>query len=158
MLVMNPPVSFQPGDLGAELVRLRTDAHLSQRALSRLAEVSNTTISALEQGDGAPPHPTMLAQLARGLATSGLGTVDEDRVDEAYRRLMRAAGYTPDVPAPDDDALLRKLIERRLGNRANTELVESILDSIRGQPTIDQQTVLSVVGVLVRSLPRPGES
>lgn len=79
-------------------------------------------------------------------------------IAEALRVDLSTLTDPPQPPAPDDDALLRKLIERRLGNRANTELVESILDSIRGQPTIDQQTVLSVVEVLVRSLPRPGES
>ena len=82
MLVMNPPVSFRPADLGAELVRLRTDAHLSQRALARLADVSNTAISGLETGDAPPPHPSMLAKLAQGLATSGSGDTDDDRAGQ----------------------------------------------------------------------------
>lgn len=157
MLVMNPPIAFRPDAFGAELVRLRTDAHLSQRALSRLADVSNTTISGLEQGDGAPPHPTMLAQLAKGLATSGLGVTDEDRADEAYRRLMRAAGYVPDVPIPDDDALLRKLLERKAGNRPNAEMIQELIDQTAGKAPVDpdtRQTILDVFGTLTRSLPK----
>ena len=156
MLVMNPPVSFRPDALGAELVRLRTDAHLSQRALARLADVSNTTISGLEQGDAPPPHPSILAKLAHGLATSGTGRIDEEKAEETYLRLVRAAGYVPSDPPPDDDALLRKLIEKRLGNRQNSELVQSVLDAARDRPPADQHTILSVVETLLRSMhPRP---
>jgi transcriptional regulator with XRE-family HTH domain len=156
MLAMAPPVSFHPGHLGAELVRLRTDSHLSQRALARLSDVSNTAISGLETGAAPAPHPSMLAKLAQGIATSGSGDVDTERAEAAYLRLMRAAGYVPDDPEPlPDQTLLRKLIERRVGNRANAELMQMVLDRATGRPPADQQAIIRLVDVLLETLPAP---
>lgn len=57
---------------------------------------------------------------------------------------------TEPPPSNDDDALLRKLIERRVGLE-NGQLVATILEKVRGRPPADQQTVLSVLDVLMRS-------
>lgn len=115
MLAMAPLASFQPDVLGAELVRLRTDAHLSQRALARLADVSNTAISDLEAGTAPPPHPMALQKIARGLATSGLGALDERRAEAAYLLLMRAAGYVPEPPTFPEPPGLRAELEAIFG-------------------------------------------
>lgn len=152
LLMSDPPVLlFTPDALSAALIRLRTEAHLSQRTLAKLSDVSNTAISGLEAGTGAAPHPAMLLSLARGLATSGFGAIDEERAEAAYLTLMRAAGYVPEEPpAPVDDALLRTLIERRLGNRASANFIESIIVKLRGRTNIDFETALDVIDVLLR--------
>ena len=79
---------------------------------------------------------------------------------EKIRSLAAAFGLPVDAltdpPAPDDpadDVLLRRLVERKLGNRANAELVSAVLEQIRGRPPASQETVLRMLGVLVESLP-----
>jgi transcriptional regulator with XRE-family HTH domain len=139
MLAVSPNLaSFRPNTFGAELARLRGDVHLSQRALARLAGVSNTAISELESGGAPAPHPSMLSKLARGLATSGSQKVDEARAEAAYLALMRAAGYvppneTPAVPAvpADIEAAVRALIPA-------TE-VELLADTLRGLARHDER-------------------
>ena len=79
---------------------------------------------------------------------------------EKIRALAAALGLPVDAltdppPAemPDEDVLLRRLIERKLGNRANAELVQTVLEQIRGRPPADQHTVIRMLGVLVESMP-----
>jgi transcriptional regulator with XRE-family HTH domain len=79
---------------------------------------------------------------------------------EKIRALAAALGLPVDAltdppppETPDEDVLLRRLIERKLGNRANAELVQSVLEQARGRPPADQATILRMLGVLVESLP-----
>lgn len=59
---------------------------------------------------------------------------------------------TEPPPDPDDDALLRRLIERRIGSD-NVAVVEALLDQLRDRPAIDQQALIGVVAASVRLLP-----
>jgi transcriptional regulator with XRE-family HTH domain len=156
MAVAMALTSFRPDAFSKELVRLRTDAHLSQRALARLADVSNTAISGLETGDAPSPHPSMLSKLARGLATSGSMVVDERRAEETYLALMRAAGYVPDGPPRDvhEDAQRRRLIEAKIGDRAGAEFIERAIEKVSGHPDADFETLSNVLDVLLGK-PRP---
>lgn len=147
MLAVSPINDFEPLVFGAELVRLRLDAHLSQRALAKLSGVSNTAISDLESGEAPPPHPLMLSKLARGLATSGLGVRDEQRAEANYLTLMRAAGYVSDQAAhvtlldmrstlmargfrPDEahvvDQILADMTSRALNERQRDEVLRAV--------------------------------
>jgi transcriptional regulator with XRE-family HTH domain len=148
---MAPLAAFRPEALGSELTRLRTDAHLSQRALAKLADVSNTAISDLEAGTAPPPHPLMLEKLARGLCTSGLGVLDERRAEAAYLALMRAAGYSPEDRAQEasEDAQRRRLIEAKIGDRAGADFIERVVEKVSGRPDADYDTVLGVLDVLL---------
>jgi transcriptional regulator with XRE-family HTH domain len=106
------------------------------------------------------------ADLARkaGIDPSYVTRVEQARFAapsvEKIRALAAALGLPVDAltdpPAPetpDEDVLLRRLIERKLGNRANAELVQSVLEQARGRPPADQATILRMLGVLVESLP-----
>jgi transcriptional regulator with XRE-family HTH domain len=106
------------------------------------------------------------ADLARkaGIDPSYVTRVEQARFSapsvEKIRSISAAFGLPVDAltdpPAPetpDEDVLLRRLIERKLGNRANAELVQSVLEQARGRPPADQATILRMLGVLVESLP-----
>lgn len=155
MLAVAPLTSFRPDALGAELVRLRRDVHLSQRTLAKLAAVSNTSISNLEIGVAPPPHPTVLMKIARGLFTSGSGATDHQRAAEAYLSLMRASGYLPDAevedataPRPTDDLIER--IMDVLGPERRHRLAD-VLEQIADWPERDQDAVITVLKAAVES-------
>jgi transcriptional regulator with XRE-family HTH domain len=84
---------------------------------------------------------------------------------EKIRALASALGLPVDAltdppPAemPDEDVLLRRLIEKRLGSRPNAELVQWAIDQARGRPPADQATILKLVGVLLETMPLPDSS
>lgn len=152
MLAVSPLAAFHPQTFGTELARLRADVHLSQRALAKLAGVSNTAISGLESGDAPAPHPSMLSKLAHGLATSGSGTTDERHAEAAYLALMRAAGYLPPVePTPvssDMEAALTALIP--------ADEAEMLADTLRGLARHDERRrrfLLKTFGLSVSDIP-----
>jgi len=100
----------------AKLVKkLRTRARLSQRRLAGLSgTVSDSTIARIEHGfdrkTGGPvkPEPETLRGIARGLASSDDGEIDEARAVELYRELLEVAGYTSlilDTPATNSEAV-----------------------------------------------------
>jgi transcriptional regulator with XRE-family HTH domain len=152
MLVMTPPISFHAAGLGAELVRLRTDAHLSQRALARISGVSNTAISALETGEAPAPHPSMLSKLAQGLATSGLGAIDDDAAAEKYLRLMRAAGYVPDEESePATDGIEAEL--RAMFQPDEAPLVAELLQKLARHDARRRRFLLGTMKPLVLDFP-----
>jgi transcriptional regulator with XRE-family HTH domain len=106
------------------------------------------------------------ADLARkaGIDPSYVTRVEQARFSapsvETIRSISAAFGLPVDAltdppppETPDEDVLLRRLIERKLGNRANAELVQSVLEQARGRPPADQATILRMLGVLVESLP-----
>lgn len=157
MLAVSPHMaSFRPNAFGAELIRLRGDVHLSQRALARLAGVSNTAISGLESGVAPAPHPSMLSRLARGLATSGSHAVDERRAEAAYLALMEAAGYVPPsevTPVPAD-------IVAELTAMFPPEEAELLADTLRGLARHDDRRrrfLLRTFGFQVSEIPTPDE-
>ncbi len=57
----------------------------------------------------------------------------------------------PPIDSAEDDALLRKLIERRIGNRGTADIVTAFLDRVKGRPLADQKTALDVLEVLTKS-------
>lgn len=154
MLAVSPLTSFRPEALGAELIRLRTNVHLSQRQLARFSGVSNTSISDLESGAAPAPHPNALMKIAQGLATSGSGAIDEAKADEHYLALMRAAGYLPpEEVTADDDELFRAQIAAVVGpDRA--PMAELLLKKLRGVEDRNQDTILRVLDALLDTLPK----
>jgi transcriptional regulator with XRE-family HTH domain len=96
----NALVQARHDRLGEVLLGLRRRARLSQRELSRAAEISYTQISDLERGHGGNPSPLTLRALAKGLATDEFldSGYDPQRADAFYRALMEAAGYLGGVP------------------------------------------------------------
>lgn len=137
---------FQPTAFADCLERLREDAHLTQRGLARLSDVSHTAISGLERGDAPPPHPSQLHKIATGLSTSGSGHVDERRRDELYLTLMRAAGYLPAVPGPSPDVLFREQLAHYLGQTAPE--MQYLLGKLRGRSEKTRQAAIRVLGIL----------
>lgn len=147
MLAVSPLTSFTPDALASELIRLRTDAHLSQRRLAELAGVSNTAISALESRHAPPPHPSALMKLANGLATSGSGALDERRAESRYLALMRAAGYLPpEIEDQAEETVRRSIIEEHLGHE-NTDLKEEIISLMRDKPRHDLKRLSELAGI-----------
>ena len=82
--------------LADEVKKLRIERRIgSQDVLADLSTVALATIKKLEAGTIRETRPSTLRLLARGLATDPDGTRDADRVEDIYRRLMRAAGFLP---------------------------------------------------------------
>ena len=154
MLAVSPMTSFQPDVFSAELIRLRTDAHLSQRTLARWSGVSNTAISALEAGDAPAPHPSMLSKLARGLATSGYGVIDDRKSETAYLALMRAAGYMPAALAQAAVIDWREALMAKGFRPDQSHIVDQILDDMTSKRLNDHQRdqVLSAVTSMLEAL------
>ena len=83
---------------------------------------------------------------------------------EKVRAISEALGLEmtrlTDPPPPDnpsDDALLRKMLEKKLGNRPNAEMIQDLHDQTAGRAPVDpdtRQTILDVFGTLTRSLPK----
>lgn len=152
MLTVAALTDFRPDTFGSTLVRLRTDANLSQRRLGELAGVSNTAISELEKGDAPAPHPSMLMKLAQGLVKTGSGHVDEYRADAHYLTLMRAAGYLPEPRDDAPEAMFRAELEAALGPD-NAPLMELLLVKLRGRPPSTQRAAIAVADVLLQNFP-----
>lgn len=137
------------------LAELRTRAGLSRRQLEELSSVSEETIKAVESGRNLRPLPDTLRKLAQGLATNRvIGRVDQAAAVEIHTRLMQAARYLAPAPTAeqgeDDDAMLRRQIERKVGP-LHAPLGEALLDALTEAPTmVDQDTILNVVRVLTR--------
>ena len=152
MLGMTALTDFRPDVFGEALARLRVDANLSQRLLGQLSNVSNTAISDLEKGDAPPPHPAMLMKLAQGLVKTGSGYVDEQRADEVYLALMRAAGYVPESRESGVDEVFREQLAVQLGPD-NARLMELLVLKMRGRSSQTQRTAITVAESLLSSLP-----
>lgn len=115
------------------------DRQMTPAEFARKVDINESYFSRLKNGTIREPARPQLEKIAEGLGTS---------VDV----LIHGA---PD-PTPDEDVLLRRLIERRVGNRAGVEMVEAILNKIKGRSAVDQNTVLSVVDSLLDRLPPSG--
>lgn len=150
--------------LAETLAALRRKADLSRRQLEAVSGVSEETIKAIETRH-TRPTPDTLRKIAVGLATNrALGKVDPAAVDEMQATLMEAAHYVPRAtltgsapppPAdPDEDALFRRLIEQRTGNRASAELIARFAERARGRQVSDVETIAAVLDVLLGP-PRP---
>lgn len=153
MLAVTALTDFQPGTFGGTLVRLRTDANLSQRRLGELSGVSNTAISDLEKGDAPAPHPSMLMKLAQGLVKTGSGVVDERRADAAYFQLMRAAGYMPAPRETSAEAAFREEIANRYGPDG-APIIELLMLKLEGRPVSDLRAAAQVAELLLSHLRR----
>lgn len=146
MLAMTPLIPFRPDALGAELVRLRNDVHLSQSQLGRLADVSNTAISDLEAGTAPAPHPLMLQKIATGLATSGSGAVDEKRAADTYLALMRAAGYMPPAVEPVEEATLRNELFALGYSHDEAPVVDRLVVDLASRSLRQRRQILKLMG------------
>ena len=83
---------------------------------------------------------------------------------EKIRAISAALGLPVDAltdpPLPStsaDDALLRKLLEKKAGNRPNAEMIQQLIDQTAGKAPVDPETmatILDVFGTLTRSLPK----
>ena len=88
------------------------------------------------------------------------GTPSIDRIGAIASALGVEISVLTGPPAPDnpdDDALLRKMLEKKLGNRPNAEMIHDLLDQTAGKAPVDpdtRQTILDVFGTLTRSLPK----
>jgi transcriptional regulator with XRE-family HTH domain len=105
----------------------------SRSDLARKAGLDPSYVTRVEQGKFAAPSVEKIQQLA-----------------DALRVPM--ATLTEPPQGDDDDALLRRLIERRIGSD-NVPLVEALLDQLRDRPAVDQQALLGVVAASLRLLP-----
>lgn len=152
MRAMPALTEFQPTSFAAELLRLRNDANLSQRRLGELAGLSNTLISDLEKGIAASPHPSTLMKMAQGLVKTGSGYVDEERADDLYFSLMRAAGYVPETRRQTAEATFRSVLKARLGPD-NGPLMEALIMKMTGRAGAEQRSAITVAEVLINSLP-----
>lgn len=125
-----------PGGIARRITKARRARSLSMAELAKRAGVDPSWVSRVESGEIEEPAPGRLQKIADVLGVS-LVTILEAPIDPA-----------------DDDELLRRLIERRVGDRANAAMVEAILDKLRDAPSVDRNTVLSVVDTLLRNLAR----
>ncbi|MBP3959441.1 helix-turn-helix transcriptional regulator [Gemmata sp. G18] len=86
--------SVMAGGFSERLKRLRKQAGMTQEALARAANVSNTTVAKLEQGVGDPTWNTVVA-LARAL---GVSVAEFDEGGEA--EVPEQPEVLPEKPAP----------------------------------------------------------
>jgi transcriptional regulator with XRE-family HTH domain len=137
-----------PDALGAVMVALRRRARLSQRELSRLAEISYTQIGDLERGQGGNPSPLTLRALARGLATDQFRDegYDPTRADAFYRQLMAAAGYLSGVPvdAPPKRIDEEDVVDWLTARTGDTALSEQLVALAARYPDLDPEDQLVV--------------
>lgn len=122
--------------IGQRIRRAREERDWTQTELANRADIPVSYVNKVEHGRISAPSGEYVGKIA-----AVLGWTTDDLIH----------GRVP--PSDEDDALLRRLIERRLGNRANADLVESILDRLRDYPAVDRNTVLTVVDALLRTLP-----
>jgi transcriptional regulator with XRE-family HTH domain len=122
--------------LAERISRERTRRGWSKADLARKARIDPSYVTRIEAAQF--NHPS----------------IDKVRaIAEALRIDLSALTDPPPTETPDDQALLRKLIERRVGDRASAELVQMLLDRIHGRPPADQQTVIRLVDALIDALP-----
>lgn len=110
----------------------------SRTALARRAGLDPSYVTRVEQAKFREPSVEKIRALAVAFGLS-----------------VDALTDPPDPGTPDEDALLRRLIEKRLGNKANAELVQWAIEQARGHPPADQATIIKLLGVLIPSLHAP---
>ncbi len=79
------------GHLAMLLIKYRTRARLSQRALANLSGISQGTIRNLELGERVNPQVETLNRLSKSLAVQWDGTMSEVIQAEILRELLHAA-------------------------------------------------------------------
>lgn len=148
------------------LFRMRSQVRLSREGLAKAANVSPSTVKWVEGGSTQPKAST-LQQLARGLATDGLGQVREDVAAACYAELMYSAGYTTSPhttppPAADDqaeglppdiEAVCASLLETLGAER--TRQIGDIVRGLRGADRGELDDVVSAWRRIVFGSPRP---
>lgn len=121
--------------LGKRIAETRRQRGWKKADLARKAGISASYVTRIERGAYERPSIDQITAIADALG-------------------VHVASLTDPPPDDGDDALLRRLIERRIG-RDNAELVSAIIEKVRGRTVADQQTVLAVVETLLRTLPPP---
>jgi transcriptional regulator with XRE-family HTH domain len=128
------------------LKRLRKQARLSQRALADLGDVSQEVVARIERGfdpkTGGPvrPRPDTLRGIAKGLATSGDGTVDPVAERRIYRELFSTAGY--ELPG-----------EEPLPSPPTRPTVGRTEDPVEGAPLSQRDQTLAEIDILIKKIP-----
>jgi len=156
-----PRVTKQPTTpLGREISTLRRRANLSQRGLGALADLSWTYLQFIELGERAGkrvhPTPNILRRIATGLAKDSVdGTIDQDRANEIYERLMATAGY---VDTASDDLPSERDLDRYLAETLGPRDGKRLAEIIKLLPALGQQdrkaainSLENVVDVALRS-------
>lgn len=118
--------------LGKRITAVRQQRGWSRSDLARKAGVDPSYITRIEEGDYKRPSIDRVKALA-----------------DALRVPMSALTEPP--PDPDDDALLRRLIEKRIGSD-NAPIVELLIEQLRDRPAIDQRAMLGVILASVQLL------
>jgi len=112
----------------------------SRAALARKAGIDPSYVTRVEQAKFQAPSVEKIRALA-----------------SAFGLPVDALTDPPQPSTPADDALLRKMLERKLGNKPNAEMIQDLLDQTAGKAPVDpdtRQTILDVFGTLTRSLPK----
>lgn len=118
--------------LGKRIAAARERRGWNKADLARRSGVSRSYVSRVEAGDFKKPSIALINAIAESLSVD-----------------LSALTDPPPVADPDDTALLRRLIEKRLGNRANAPLVEAIIDRLRGFGPLDHDGTLDVLDVIL---------
>ena len=121
-----------PSPIARRIMQAREKLGWNKSELAKRTSIDASYISRLESGEIQEPSPARLRELAEALSMP--------------------ADVLLNGPAPaneDDDALLRRMIEARVGNRASADLIAVLIEKSRGRAPADVETIVSVVDVLL---------
>jgi transcriptional regulator with XRE-family HTH domain len=118
--------------LGQRITAARNARGWSRSDLARKAQVDPSYVTRIEEAHFKRPSVDKVRALAGALGINVNALTD------------------PTVPNPDEDAQRRRLIEAKVGDRAGADFIETLIERVRGRPSADFETVLSVVDVLLQ--------
>lgn len=131
------------------LKSIRKGRKMTLVELADKAGTSNSYLSQLENMKRNPPKPDLLKKLA-----SALSNGDEDTSKELYDNLMEKAGYSINIPLPDENSRLHKdLVARLEADKRKIELDEilnynplslSELEVLLNQENLDHEEILAI--------------
>jgi transcriptional regulator with XRE-family HTH domain len=78
-------------------------------------------------------------------------------ISAAFGLPVDALTDPPDPSTPGEDVLLRKLLERKMKNKPNAEMIQELIDQAAGKAPVDPETratIVDVFGTLTRTLPK----
>ena len=125
-----------PTAVGLRISQERRDRKWTQGELASRAGVDPSYVNKVESGRIQAPSGETLDKIA-----AALGWSSDD--------LLRGKP----TPLDADDALLRRMIESRVGNRASADLIAVLIEKSRGRAPADVETIVSVVDVLLGKPP-----